>query len=29
VVAPPGGDWANSATAISSLTGYTALPGEG
>ena len=29
VAAPPGGDWANSATAISSLTGYTAFPGEG
>ncbi len=28
VVAPPGGDWANSATAISSLTGYTIFPGE-
>ena len=29
VVAPPGGDWANSATSISSLTGYTTFPGEG
>jgi hypothetical protein len=29
VVAPPGGDWANSATAISSLTGYTSFPNEG
>jgi hypothetical protein len=29
VVAPPGGDWANSATAISSLTGYTTFPNEG
>jgi len=29
VVAPPGGDWANSATAISSLTGYRIFPGEG
>jgi hypothetical protein len=28
VVAPPGGDWANSATAISSLTGYTTFPNE-
>jgi hypothetical protein len=28
VVAPPGGDWANSATAISSLTGYTTFPTE-
>jgi hypothetical protein len=29
VVAPPSGDWANSATAISSLTGYTTFPNEG
>ena len=29
VVAPPGGDWAGSATAISSLTGYTTFPNEG
>ena len=29
VLAPPGGDWANSATAISSLTGYTTFPNEG
>jgi hypothetical protein len=29
VVAPPGGDWANSAAAISSLTGYTTFPNEG
>jgi hypothetical protein len=28
LVAPPGGDWANSATPLSSLTGYTAFPGE-
>lgn len=29
VVAPPGGDWANAASSISSLTGYTTFPGEG
>jgi hypothetical protein len=29
VVAPPGGDWANSATAVSSLIGYTTFPNEG
>jgi hypothetical protein len=29
VVAPPGGDWARSATVISSLTGYTAFPNQG
>ena len=29
VVAPPGGDWANSASVISSLTGYTTFPNEG
>lgn len=29
LVAPPGGDWANAATSISSLTGYTTFPGEG
>ena len=28
VVAPPGGNWANSATAIASLTSYTIFPGE-
>ena len=28
VVAPPGGNWANAAIAISSLTGYTIFPGE-
>jgi hypothetical protein len=27
VVAPPGGDWASAATAMSSLTGYTLFPG--
>ena len=29
VVAPPGGDWGNSAAGLSSLTGYTAFPGQG
>lgn len=29
VLAPPGGDWANSAAVLSSLTGYTAFPNEG
>ena len=29
VVAPPGGNWANAATALSSLTGYTSFPSEG
>ena len=29
VVAPPGGDWANSATAISSLTGYRTSQAKG
>ena len=29
VVAPPGGDWGNSAAALSSLAGYTAFPGQG
>jgi len=29
VVAPPGGDWGNSAASVSSLTGYTTFPGEG
>jgi hypothetical protein len=29
VVAPPDGDWGNSATTITSLTGYTIFPGEG
>jgi hypothetical protein len=28
VVAPPGGNWANAAIAITSLTGYTLFPGE-
>jgi hypothetical protein len=28
VIAPPGGDWGNAATEISSLTGYTSLPGQ-
>jgi hypothetical protein len=28
VVAPPGGNWENSATSLSSLTGYTIFPGE-
>jgi hypothetical protein len=28
VVAPPGGNWANAAIAISSVTGYTIFPGE-
>lgn len=28
-VAPPGGDWGNSAAALSSLAGYTAFPGQG
>jgi hypothetical protein len=28
VLAPPAGNWANSATTISSLTGYTAFPGQ-
>jgi hypothetical protein len=28
VIAPPGGDWANSAAAVSSLTGYTTFPSE-
>jgi hypothetical protein len=28
VTAPPGASWANSATAISSLSGYTVFPGE-
>ena len=28
VVAPPGGNWANAALAISSVTGYTLFPGE-
>jgi hypothetical protein len=28
VVAPPGGNWASSATALSSLTDYTLFPGE-
>jgi hypothetical protein len=29
VVAPPGGDWGNSAAELSSLAGYTAFPGRG
>jgi hypothetical protein len=29
VVAPPGGDWGNSAARLSSLAGYTAFPGQG
>jgi hypothetical protein len=29
VVAPPGGDWANSATTVPSLTGYTIFANEG
>ena len=28
VVAPPGGNWASSATTASSLTGYTTFPDE-
>jgi hypothetical protein len=28
VIAPPGGNWANSATTAASLTGYTTFPGE-
>ena len=28
VLAPPGGNWANSAAGLSSLTGYTIFPGE-
>lgn len=28
-VAPPGGDWGNSAAELSSLAGYTAFPGQG
>ena len=29
VVAPPGGDWGNSAAGLFSLAGYTAFPGQG
>ncbi len=29
VIAPPGGDWGNSAAALSSLAGYTLFPGQG
>jgi hypothetical protein len=29
VVAPPGGDWGNAAAGLSSLSGYTAFPGQG
>ena len=28
VVAPPGGDWGNAATRVTSLTGYTTFPAE-
>ena len=28
VIAPPGGNWASSATTVSSLSGYTAFPSE-
>ena len=29
VIAPPGGDWGNSAAELSSLAGYTVFPGQG
>ena len=29
VVAPPGGDWGNAASLLSSLSGYTIFPGQG
>ena len=29
VIAPPGGDWGNSAAPLSSLAGYTTFPGQG
>jgi hypothetical protein len=29
VVAPPGGDWGNAATRLTSLAGYTVFPGQG
>jgi hypothetical protein len=29
VVAPPGGDWGNAATQLTSLAGYTVFPGQG
>jgi hypothetical protein len=29
VVAPPGGDWGNSAIPVASLSGYTIFPGQG
>ena len=29
VIAPPGGDWGNAATVLSSLRGYTVFPGQG
>jgi len=29
VIAPPGGNWGNSATELSSLRGYTLFPGQG
>jgi hypothetical protein len=29
LVAPPGGDWGNAATGLSSLSGYTVFPGQG
>ena len=28
-IAPPGGDWGNSAARLSSLAGYTNFPGQG
>jgi hypothetical protein len=29
VIAPPGGDWGNAATELSSMAGYTVFPGQG
>jgi hypothetical protein len=29
IIAPPGGDWANSATQVTSTAGYTTFPGQG
>lgn len=29
VIAPPGGDWGNSAALLTSLDGYTLFPGQG
>jgi hypothetical protein len=29
VIAPPGGDWGNSAAPLASLSGYTTFPGQG